>query len=204
MIKVLLIHGLARTSLSLLSLEWRLKQAGCETEQFGYTAFLESYTQIVQRLRIRLQALSSQESYGIVAHSLGGLLTRSALEKVKFSLPKQIVMLGTPNRPPRLASLACQLAPFQWLTGQCGLNLASPHFFAQLPPLQSPYTIIAGTEGFRGFGSPFGFEVNDGIVALSETRLSESDRPVELPVNHTFMINDQTVQETVVQTLGLM
>jgi len=60
------------------------------------------------------------------------------------------------------------------------------------------------TEGFRGFGSPFGFGVNDGIVALSETRLSQSDRPVELPVNHTFMMNDQTVQETVVQTLGLV
>jgi hypothetical protein len=204
MMKVLLIHGLSRTSLSLFSLEWRLRQVGYETEQFGYTAFLESYPRIVQRLRIRLQALSSQGSYGIVAHSLGGLLTRSALGSVTFPLPKQVVMLGTPNRLPRLALLAWQLAPFQWLTGQCGLNLASPNFFAQLPLLQSPYKIIAGTQGFRGFGSPFGFEVNDGIVALRETRLSESDRLLELPVNHTFMMNDRAVKETVVRALGLV
>jgi hypothetical protein len=202
--KALLIHGLARTPLSLLSLESHLAQAGCETEQFGYAAFLESYAQIVQRLWIRLHALSRQGAYSVVAHSLGGLLTRSALGQAKFTLPEHVVMLGTPNRPPRLAALAWQLTPFQWLTGQCGENLANPQFFAQLPLLKSPYTIVAGTEGSRGFWSPFGWEVNDGIVALSETRLAESDRPVALPVNHTFMMDDRTVQETVSQALGLL
>lgn len=201
--KILLIHGLGRTSLSLLSLEWRLRRDGWATEQFAYAAFLESYSQIAERLQQRLQEIASQGSYGIIAHSLGGLLTRSALARARFPLPKQVVMLGTPNRPPRLAALAWRLAPFQWFTGQCGLNLASPKFFAQLPPLQSCYTIIAGTEGPRGFWSPFGFEVNDGIVALSETKISDSDRPLELPVNHTFMMNAPTVQETIIQALSL-
>jgi hypothetical protein len=199
--KILLIHGLSRTPVSLFSLEWQLKQSGWETEQFGYAAFLQSYSEIVKRLHKRLQAISSQGPYAIVAHSLGGLLTRSTLAEAKFPLPEQVVMLGTPNRPPRLAKLACQLAPFRWFTGQCGLNLANPHFFAQLPPLQSSYTIIAGTQGPRAAWSPFGFEVNDGIVALSETLICDRDCPIELPVNHTFMMNDSTVQETVIQVL---
>ena len=42
-------------------------------------AFAESFDRIVERLRVRLQELSSQGNYGIVAHSLGGLLTRAAL-----------------------------------------------------------------------------------------------------------------------------
>jgi hypothetical protein len=112
-------------------------------------------------------------------------------------------MLGTPNQPPRLAAHAWRLLPFQWFTGQCGSNLASSAFFAKMPGLQSPYTIVAGISGPRGRFSPFGEEMNDGIVALSETRLSHSDQIVQLPVWHTFMMNDRHVQTVVMQAFGL-
>ena len=201
--KILLIHGLSRTPLSLLGLEWHLQQTGWATEQFSYLAFAESFDRIVERLRVLLETLASQGSYGIVAHSLGGLLTRSALGLSSIKLPKHIVMLGTPNQPPRLAPHAWRLPPFRWWTGQCGLNLTSPAFFASLPRIESPYTIIAGTSGLRGFWSPFGDELNDGIVALNETRLSHRDRIVQLPVLHTFMMNNSTVQKTVVRAFSL-
>jgi hypothetical protein len=201
--KILLIHGLSRTPLSLLGLQWYLRQTGWATEQFGYMAVAETFDSIVERLRVRLQALASQGSYGIVAHSLGGLLTRAALGLGSIELPKHIVMLGTPNQPPRLAPHAWQLPPFRWWTGQCGLNLTSSRFFASLPKIKSTYTIVAGTGGPRGFWSPFGEELNDGIVALSETRLSQSDRIVQLPVMHTLMMNDPSVQKTVVQAFSL-
>jgi hypothetical protein len=201
--KILLIHGLSRTPLSLLSLEWCLQQAGFVTEHFGYFAFTESFDRIVERLRVRIQGLAGQGSYGIVAHSLGGLLTRAALGLNPLKFPQQIVMLGTPNQPPRLATYAWRLPPFRWFTGQCGFNLTSPAFFASLPKLESPYTIVAGTGGPTGPWSPFGDERNDGIVALSETRLSPQDQIVQLPVVHTFMMNDSSVQNTVLQALGL-
>jgi hypothetical protein len=108
-------------------------------------------------------------------------------------------MLGPPNQPPRLAPHAWRLPPFRWWTGQCGLNLTNQDFFASLPKIESPYTIIAGTAGPRGFLSPFGDELNDGIVALSETQLSHQDEIVQLPVMHTFMMNDSRVQKTVEQ-----
>ncbi len=199
---VLLIHGLGRTPLSLLNLERRLQQAGHRTEQFGYAAFTESYDRIVERLQIRLHTLSTQGPYGIVAHSLGGLLTRSALGLMAVAPPAHIIMLGTPNQPPRLAAHAWRLPPFQWFSGQCGFNLTSMDFYAAIPALQAPYTIVAGTSGPRGVLSPFGMEMNDGIVALSETRISDQDRIVQLAAWHTFMMNDAIVQETVLQCLG--
>ena len=201
--KILLIHGLSRTSLSMLGLEWYLQQTGWTTEQFGYIAFAETFDRIVERLRVRLQALANQGAYGIVAHSLGGLLTRAALGLGSLELPKHIVLLGTPNQPPRLAPYAWRVAPFRWWTGQCGFNLTNQAFFASLPGIESPYTIVAGTGGPRGFSSPFGDELNDGIVALSETRLSKHDQIVQLPVMHTFMMNDSSVQKTVGQAFGL-
>lgn len=197
--KILLIHGLSRTPLSLLSLEWNLRQTGWTTEQFGYIALAESFDRIVERLRVRLQTLAGQGSYGIVAHSLGGLLTRAALGLGAIEWPQHIVMLGTPNQLPRLAPHAWRLPPFQWWTGQCGFNLTQQGFFASLPGIKSPYTIVAGTAGPRGVWSPFGDELNDGIVALSETRLSIQDNIVQLPVMHTLMMNDSRVQKTVRQ-----
>lgn len=201
--KILLIHGLSRTPLSLLGLEWHLQQRGQATEQFSYLAVAETFDRIVERLRVRLQALASQGSYGIIAHSLGGLLTRAALGLEPIKLPQHIVMLGTPNQLPRLAPHAWRVPLFRWWTGQCGLNLADPDFFVLLPKIESNYTIVAGTGGLRGSWSPFGDELNDGIVALKETRLSDRDHLVKLPVMHTFMMNDFRVQKVVVQALGL-
>jgi hypothetical protein len=199
--KVLLIHGLSRTPMSLLLLQHRLYQAGWATEHFAYVGFAESYDRIVERLRIRLSAIAAEGPYSIVAHSLGGLLTRSALGQIGCALPNHIVMLGTPNRQPRLATFANQLPPFQWWTGDCGANLGDSAFFERLPPLISSYTIIAGTSGPRGSWSPFGEDVNDGIVALNETYLSGCDRVLTFPVFHTFMMNHTLLQEAVVQVL---
>ena len=195
--KILLIHGLSRTSLSLLSLELYLQQSGWATEQFSYLAVSETFDCIVERLRVRLRILASHSAYGIVAHSLGGLLTRAALGLSYLEMPQHVVMLGTPNQAPRLAPHAWKLAPFRWWTGQCGLNLTNPEFFGFIPGIESPYTIVAGTGGLRGFWSPFGDELNDGIVALNETRLSPQDQIIQLPVLHTFMMNNLIVQKTV-------
>lgn len=200
--KVLLIHGLGRSPLSLVNLERRIQWAGHATEHFGYAAFRESYDRIVARLQARLSTLSQQGAYGIVAHSLGGLLTRSALGGANIAPPVHLIMLGTPNQPPRLAAHAWQLPPFQWFSGQCGFNLTCHDFYAAIPLLEAPYTIVAGTKGPRGTLSPFGMELNDGIVALSETRLSDQDRLVQLDVWHTFMMNDRLVQEVVLRSLA--
>ncbi|MFZ4640818.1 MAG: esterase/lipase family protein [Nodosilinea sp.] len=199
--QILLIHGLARTSLSLLSLEHSLQEAGHTTEQFSYFAFAETFDAIADRLGQRLGRLGQQGPYAVVAHSLGGILTRAALGQSWGPQPHHVIMLGTPNRPPRLANLAWQLPPFQWFTGQCGFNLTSSTFYAQLPPLQSAYTIVAGTGGPRGRLSPFGHEVNDGIVALSETALTSPEEAIQVPAWHTFMMNHPQVQKIVKECL---
>lgn len=198
--QVVLIHGLGRSPLSLFSLERRLQQAGYKTQTFGYAAFAESYGQIVDRFCNCLETVGQLGAYSIVAHSLGGVLTRSALSHLD-RLPEQVVMMGTPNQPPRLAAIAGHVPLFRWFTGQCGSNLNSPEFYKYLPQLSSPYTIIAGTAGPTGLLSPFGVEVNDGIVALQETYITPQDKIVEFPVFHTFMMNDPRVQYRVFQAI---
>ncbi|NMF84705.1 alpha/beta hydrolase [Nodosilinea sp. P-1105] len=194
---VVLIHGLARTPMSLIGLARYLQRSGHTTELFSYFAFAESFDAIVQRLKQRFQTLGAQGSYGVVAHSLGGLLTRAALEGGAVPPPVHVVMLGTPNQPPRLAPLAWRLLPFQWFTGQCGFNLTCKRFYRRLPLLPSPYTLVAGTKGFTGAFSPFGQAINDGIVALCEIPINPDDPVITVTAWHTFMMDHPQVQAIV-------
>ena len=96
-VQVLMVHGLARTPLSLVWLASALRRGGYRPAHFGYLAFAESYGRILERLRSRLSLLAAGGRYAIVAHSLGGLLVRAALADRVVPPPEYFVMLGTPN-----------------------------------------------------------------------------------------------------------
>ena len=199
--KILLIHGLGRTSRSMLGLANALQAAGHTTELFSYVSLLEPFDEIVKRLRDRFQVLAA-DPYGAVTHSLGGVLTRAALAKADFAPPVRVVMLAPPNQSPRLGRWANQLFPYQWFSQQCGANMADPNFYACLPPLNCPYTIIAGTAGMTGPISPFGSEVNDMIVGLDETKMRASDRPIEVVAFHSFIMNHPHVRNLTVSAFS--
>jgi hypothetical protein len=201
--KLLLVHGLWRTPWSFLLLNRQLHRWGYQPEQFGYAAVAQRYRSIVERLVQRLEALAANGPYAVIGHSLGGVLLRSALPLVSKPAPLHFVMLGTPNRSPRLAQALGARWVYRQLMGECGGNLASPGFYASLPVPQVPYSIVAGTAGPRGRWSPFGMDLNDGIVAVRETLVRDDDPVVALPVTHTFMMNDSGVQEVIRKALTL-
>ena len=198
---VLLVHGLWRTPASMLALSRRLRREGYGTRLFGYAAVAEPYDRIVRRLADRIGYAAALGPYAIVGYSLGGVLLRDALSRVRGRPPEHVVFLGTPNRSPRMASLFCDYAPYRWITGECGMNLASQDFYATLAHPPCPYTIVAGTRGPRGRWSPFGDEPNDGMVALRETRIRDEDPVIQLPVTHAFMLGDARVHQAVVDAL---
>jgi hypothetical protein len=204
--RVLLIHGLARTPLSLLGLAHDLRRAGHQTELVAYSGTLESYHRIVARVRRRLAAAAhSGQPYAAVAHSLGGLIVRTALSNwpTQWSLPRNLILLGTPNRVPRLAKRFHRWWPYRVVNGECGQLLAQPKFFADLPQPAVPTTVIAGNRGWPRALSLFGGEPNDGVVAVEETRLDAAAVLIELPASHTFMMNNRQVRAAVRKVLAL-
>ena len=199
--RLLLVHGMGRTPLSLARLARFLRRDGHQIERLGYVAAVESFSRIRGRVRHRLEALArSGERYAVIGHSLGGLALRAALGNLAPA-PVCLIMLATPNQSPRLARRLQRFWPYRLLTGESGQLLASETFFRQLPPPSVPYTIIAGNAGPRGRWSPFQNEVNDWLVAVEETKVLFGDRPIVLPVGHTFMMNDEQVQWAVRRAL---
>ncbi|WP_026100624.1 triacylglycerol lipase [Synechococcus sp. PCC 7336] len=199
--EVLLIHGLGRSPLSMLGLARHLQRSGYSTELFGYFAATESYDRIALRLRERIRSMARQGAYAIVAHSLGGLLTRSALTAEALPSPAHAVFLGTPHQSSRMAAMAWQWWPFRWFARDCGWKLARIDWRSSLSMPTFDYTIVAGTLGFNGLWSPFGDEPNDGIVAVGETSIGDRDRLIQVPVFHTFMMNHPLVQQTILEAL---
>jgi hypothetical protein len=199
--RLLLVHGMGRTPLSLASLARFLRRDGHEVERVGYVAALEPFERIRRRVRYRLIRLARRgEPYAVVGHSLGGLALRAALGGLDPA-PVHFIMLATPNQPPRLARRLQRFWPYRLACGESGQLLAREEFFAQLPRPSVPYTIIAGTAGPRGHRSPFGGEANDWIVAVEETKVAPDDCPTILPVGHTFMMNDRQVHAVIRRAL---
>jgi pimeloyl-ACP methyl ester carboxylesterase len=198
--RVLLVHGLGRTPLSLMGLGRDLRRAGHQTELVAYSGTFESYCAIVARVRRRFETAAQRaDPYAVIGHSLGGLIVRAALDQWpgNWLLPQHLVMLGTPNRVPRLARRFHRWWPYRLVNGECGQLLAEPTFFARLPPPVVPTTVIAGTKSWPRALDLFGGAPNDGVVAVEETRLDAGAAHIEVPASHTFMMNNPEVRAAV-------
>jgi hypothetical protein len=193
--KILLVHGMGRTPISMWRLARALRQAGCATELFGYLAARQSVEQIVGRLRARLTAMADGD-YIVIGHSLGGILLRSAVATLPAAVrrPRRIIMLATPSHSPRMARRFSKTLWYRAINGEAGQWLTDERRFEEMPPMDVPCTVIAGTRGINGRWSPFGDEANDGLVAVTETELNSADELITLPVTHAFIMNDATVR----------
>ncbi len=181
---------------------WRLaralRQAGCATELFGYLAARQSVQEIVDKLKLRLTVMAD-DAYVVIGHSLGGTLLRSAVATLPADVrrPRRIIMLATPNHSPRLARRFGAMLWYRAMNGDAGQWLTDEARFEEIPPIDVPCTVIAGTRGINGRWSPFGDEANDGLVAVTETELNAADELITLPVTHAFIMNDAKVREIV-------
>ena len=199
---VLLVHGLGRTPMSMFGLAAALRSAGHRTGFFAYAPAFEGLPGIRRRLVQRLQRLARNATpVGLVGHSLGGLLLRMALAEAPGLAVQRLVMLATPNRPPRMAAYFWQWSPFRLLSRDCGRFLASPFAISALPVPTVPYTLIAGTAGPRHPRLPFSDEPNDGIVGVSEVPIVDTDAPILLPAWHSFIMDHAGVRNAVVAAM---
>ncbi len=202
---LLLVHGMARTSLSLVPLAAHLRRRGHRITLSGYVAALEPFDAVCLRVRSHLERLAASGApYAVIGHSLGGLILRTALavpDELRPA-PRRLIFLGTPNRSPRLARRFKHLWPYRVVYGEAGRLLASPAFYAALPPVRVPYTIVAGTAGSRGRWSLFGGEPNDGVVAVDETLVADGDAPVPVPARHTFLMDHRATRLAVERALA--
>jgi pimeloyl-ACP methyl ester carboxylesterase len=199
-VQVLLVHGLGRTRLFMLRLALYLQRHGVEPHHFGYGPAFAQFDAISLQLQRRLEQLAKDDAVA-VGHSLGGLLLRKAIAQLGPDArpPCRLIMLGTPNQSPRLARRVSHWALYRIISGDAGRLMASLDRMAGLPVPRLPITVIAGTAGPAWKRGPLAGLANDGLVAVSETRLGAGEEFIELPVRHAFMMNHPDVRRIILE-----
>jgi pimeloyl-ACP methyl ester carboxylesterase len=202
-VRVFLIHGMGRTTVSLALLAGRLKRAGHDVSSYGYLVSRDPLDVIGQRFVDHIERHGGvHPPFAVVGHSLGNIVTRLVLPQLPGL--SHVVMLAPPNQPPVLARRLQHNPVFQVLTKDAGRKLANTdEFYASLPVPQVPTLIVAGTTGPRFASSPWLGADNDGVVGVDETRLEGPHvEHVTVAAVHTLIMNSAEVTRLALQFLG--
>ena len=203
MVNVLLVHGMARSPLSLRPLASAARLEGARVHHFGYAATFETVEHMVERLTHRLASVTARGNTLAVGHSLGGVLLRMAVPRLPVGarLPDRLILLASPNQPSRVARKLRAFLPFRVLNGDAGQMLGDPDRMAAIPLPTVPCTVVLGTGGSQGKWTPFSGEPNDGLVASTEALLHCGEEVVTTPALHSFVMRQAEVHRLVRDTV---
>lgn len=203
---VVLLHGLARTSRSLLPLARDLETAGHRTWSATYPSRRLGIEALAADLAARIRREAPAERYFAVTHSLGGIIVRHMRGALPF---RGVVMLAPPNRGSRLALALRDLPLYRWIYGPAGQDVTRPESW---PPPPQPFAVIAGTRG-GSIGNPVSWmtrglrffgpgEPNDGTLTVEETKLDGMMEHHLVDASHTFIMRHPEARTRVLALLA--
>ena len=169
---VVLLHGLARSSLSMELMASGLEQAGYRVANIDYPSRdheIETLAPMAVEAGIRrCDEDRVSERIHFVGHSLGGILVRYYFADRPFERMGRLVMLGPPNQ------------------GSSAVDTAG-----RRPPPRPPSShlgVIAGTRSIDPVTSAVLEDPDDGRVSVSDTRLEGMRDFRVIPATHAFMM----------------
>jgi pimeloyl-ACP methyl ester carboxylesterase len=184
--RVYLLHGLAAHHLVMLRLASRLRRAGFDVRNWGYRSIRSPIKRHAVDLCEDLARDEADEHIGavhVVAHSMGSIITRVALQEWSGDKLGKVVMLGPPNRGSHVAR---RLSP--WLgricPPLCELSDAPGSFVNCIPAPQRtiPVGIVAAAA--------------DRVIARHATELEWQTDWIVLPGQHGVLpLRNDTAQQ---------
>lgn len=193
---VILLHGLGRTSASMVPLAHALRRDGFDvlnldhpTRQIGIAALADHVDAASARWRA-----GRTSTLHLVGHSLGGLVARAFVARHRPSRLGRVVLLGSPSGGSEMADLLVGFATYRRIFGPAGSELTTVHAArdALLGELDYPLGIIAGTRSLDPLGWALLPKPNDGKVTTARTKVAGATH-LTLPVTHTLMMRAPSV-----------
>ena len=196
-IHAVLLHGMGRTPLAMSILAARLRANNIRPHLFAYSVTFECWDNCTRRLERFINRRVKEADFIMVGHSMGSVLTRAILPRLTHK-PIACFFLSPPAQVCKMARI---LTPQRWvklLAGEFGQILGNEQFMNSLPSSGVPIKIYAGTAGPRGRYSPFGEELNDGVLTVKEASLP--DVPLQtVHILHPFIMNSRVVTRDIVK-----
>lgn len=201
---VVLLHGLARQSDSMVPLAGPLAEAGYEVHNLDYPSTEGSPGELVAVLRDGfLDCCVAAPRVHFVTHSLGGILTRIFLIQSRPANLGRVVMIAPPNRGSEIVDLLGGLGLFRRLFGPTAVELRTDHtgLTQQLPPPDYEVGIIAGDWPINPLGAMVIPGRDDGGVSLEGTQMPGMADFLTVHRSHSFITRAPEVAEQAVHFL---
>lgn len=199
---VILLHGLARGSHAMRHLERAARETGYRTLALDYPSRHSPIAQLAQGLRDPVARFASGcETVHFVAHSMGGLVTRSLLRSSRPRNLGSVVTLATPHLGSEVAEFLLKFPPTASFYGPALRDLrllTDEESRAKFGEIDYSLGCVAGESIHNPF---FGYLLlsrpNDGTVAASRARVRGAAGYLSLDVNHTSILwNRSAIRQT--------
>lgn len=200
---IILLHGLARTQLSMRHLEKALSQKGYTVLNIKYPSRqlpIDELAEAVIKHCIDAAVENESESFSFVTHSLGGILVRQYAEHHELPGLKRVVMLGPPNQGSEAVDKLKYLPGFKWINGPAGLQLGTSEndIPRKLGAVNFELGVIAGQRSNNPFLSYLIPGQDDGKVSVENTKAEGMKDFIAMPSTHTFMMrNPEIIEQTI-------
>lgn len=203
---VVLLHGLARTSASMSTLEEKLKQHGYSVVNVDYPSRHKSIEELAApAVEEGLEFCRDNKSKQIhfVTHSLGGILVRYYLSENAIKELGKVVMLAPPNQGSNVVDEFSWMPGYETLNGPAGFQLGKDEnsIPLKLGPANFEVGIIAGDYTINLILSTAFDEPNDGKVAVEDTKLEGMKDFLVVNRSHPFIMDGEEVIEQILHFL---
>ncbi len=199
---VILLHGLARTKLSMSRLQQSLQESGYDVVNINYPSrhlAIDELADTVIDTCLSLCREKNVHKIHFVTHSLGGILVRCYVQKHDIPELSRVVMLGPPNQGSEAVDKLKHLSFFNWINGPAGAQLgtAEHDLPKSLGSVNFELGVIAGKRSLNLLLSRLLPGMNDGKVSVESTKIEGMIDFLTLPTTHSFMMrNPETIRQT--------
>ncbi len=200
---VILLHGLCRTSRSMVPMERALSTNGYHVLNVDYP----SRTAAIEKLSEDAigRAVADCQTHGavkinFVTHSLGGILVRSYLSRHTIPNFGRVVMLGPPNQGSEVVDKLGSFWMFKKINGPAGDELGTDanSTLNKLGPADFCVGVIAGDRSINWINSLLIPGSDDGKVSVERTKLAGMADHIVIHATHPLLMRNRTaIRQTI-------
>jgi len=200
---VVLLHGLARSSVSMNKLQKALEDKGFKTCNINYPSTKHRIEILAQEHilpKIKSCVGNLESSVNFVTHSMGGILVRYFAKHKLIPHIGRVVMLSPPNKGSEVVDTLGKTWFFEFINGPAGQELGtdSASMPLQLGPVDFEVGIIAGSRSINLVLSLMIKGNDDGKVSIERARLEGMKDFIILPSAHPFIMKNKTaIKQTI-------